>query len=529
MPKPFYVTDLSSQLQQDVDCVYCHTGIVLNDHIVICDNCHSPHHVDCWQTNNNECAVFGCDSTVDFKSASASPTSEPTSGWNLFRFLFPGRSSPELPEFGLSPTELSPTELPLTGPPSTEPSEPPSTSNPPPQSPRGRATNPLTRTIPRNASAARPNQLPPRPFFQTAASLPLWIVVIGANLLVGVLWYVSRTPAPSPPVQDEVVAIERNVEERLSVIDEELAIPARTLENGVVTTQLRGYDGDLQAASFSPNGEQIITGGTAGAAYIWDVATGEPLTQLRSQEGVIWAVAFSSDGTHVATGGGYSIRVWDLATEESISYLTGHTDRVRTLAFSPDGTQIVSSSSDGTVRVWDIANGQEVMQLVGGELGALAASFSPDGTRVVSGGWDGTARVWDAATGQELSQLRGHDSGVLAVAFSPNGDRIVSGGWDGTVRLWDVATGAEVTQFAGHHTDVVTVSFSPDGTQVISGGSDMVRVWDAVSGAEVRQVRGHANWLLSASFSSDGDRFFSGDVAGLVQTWDNDAEIISNN
>lgn len=71
MPEPFDVTNSSSLLEQGVDCIYCHTDIVLNDRVVLCSGCNSPHHVECWQTNENRCATFGCDTTEAIRSERA--------------------------------------------------------------------------------------------------------------------------------------------------------------------------------------------------------------------------------------------------------------------------------------------------------------------------------------------------------------------------------------------------------------------------------------------------------------------------
>jgi len=65
MPRSFQITEQSSLLQQDVDCVYCHADILLHEYVTTCPMCKSPHHVDCWSSNGNQCATFGCDYSGD--------------------------------------------------------------------------------------------------------------------------------------------------------------------------------------------------------------------------------------------------------------------------------------------------------------------------------------------------------------------------------------------------------------------------------------------------------------------------------
>lgn len=61
MPRSFQIDGQSALLQQDVDCIYCHADILLHEYVTICPTCHSPHHVECWKSNENRCATFGCD------------------------------------------------------------------------------------------------------------------------------------------------------------------------------------------------------------------------------------------------------------------------------------------------------------------------------------------------------------------------------------------------------------------------------------------------------------------------------------
>ncbi|MEH2036760.1 WD40 repeat domain-containing protein, partial [Nostoc sp.] len=72
----------------------------------------------------------------------------------------------------------------------------------------------------------------------------------------------------------------------------------------------QGHTDTVNSASFSPDGERIVTA--------------------------------SSDNT---------ARVWDM-TGNLVAELQGHTDTVNSASFSPDGERIVTASSDNTARVW---------------------------------------------------------------------------------------------------------------------------------------------------------------------------------
>lgn len=59
MPQIYKITE-TSPLLHDANCVYCHVDLALNDLVVVCDECRSPHHQECWRGNGGHCATFGC-------------------------------------------------------------------------------------------------------------------------------------------------------------------------------------------------------------------------------------------------------------------------------------------------------------------------------------------------------------------------------------------------------------------------------------------------------------------------------------
>lgn len=79
MPIPVNVTSQSPLLQQNAACIYCHADIAVHDQVMLCDVCHSPHHVECWKSNGNRCATFGCDFADPIKVERARPTFQPLS------------------------------------------------------------------------------------------------------------------------------------------------------------------------------------------------------------------------------------------------------------------------------------------------------------------------------------------------------------------------------------------------------------------------------------------------------------------
>jgi WD40 repeat protein len=331
---------------------------------------------------------------------------------------------------------------------------------------------------------------------------------------------------------------------------------------------LRGHEGAVLAAGFSPNGKRIVTGGLDGTTQIWSAASGRRVAVLpRRGNGNVRAAVFSRDGARVITAStDGQTRIWDVASRRILSVLRGHDGAaVFTTALSRDGKRIVTGSNDGTARVWDVASGRSLAVLRGHKRSVLAAGFNPNGKLVVTGSDDGTARIWDVANGRSLAVLRGHTGSVTTAAFSPDGLRILTAGRDGTTRLWsasvksprvvmllsgqtgpihaagfsrggdrvviatglgtafiwDVSNGSTLLPFRGHSAEVLGVAFSPDGKAIVTASADgTARVWEVPGTQDIATLRGHRGGVIAAAFTSDSTHVITVGADGTRRVWD---------
>jgi WD40 repeat protein len=162
----------------------------------------------------------------------------------------------------------------------------------------------------------------------------------------------------------------------------------QAFEATVDTTQLLGV-------AFSPDGSRFATT-SAGAATIWDAASGKKLLALPDQGQVVYSLAFSPDGRRIALGIslGSGATVWDTSSGRQLATLTGHHGSVQAILFSRDGQQILTGSVDGTVKLWDSASGRELLTLVRQNAQVNSMALSPDGTRLAVASSDGTLRTY---------------------------------------------------------------------------------------------------------------------------------------
>jgi len=284
---------------------------------------------------------------------------------------------------------------------------------------------------------------------------------------------------------------------------------------------LSGHEGWVRSVSFNQDGALVVSAGDDGTVRLRRAdGSGEPLI-LRGHEGRVWAASFNPNGTLVASAGQDGIvQVWHADGAGEPLILRGHERAVLAASFSLDGARVVSAGEDGTVRLWHADGAGEPLILSGHEGRVWAALFSPDGTLVVSTGEDRTVRLWRADGSGEPMILRGHKGAVWTASFNQDGTRVVTAGNDGTVRLWHAGGTSEPLILRGHEGEAWAASFDPDRTRVVSAGWDgTVRLWPADGSGEPLIRRGHEGWVLAASFNRDGTRVVSAGQDGTVRLW----------
>jgi len=162
-------------------------------------------------------------------------------------------------------------------------------------------------------------------------------------------------------------------------------------------------DEPVSALAFSPSGEQLAIGTTAGGLFVHDLLDGHVLLESE-QEKRVTALQFSPDGTLLAVG-----------------------------AQGLNGTQ-------PTARVLRVQDGEVVHALDHASV-LDAFSFSADGARLACGGLDPEALVVDLSNDDDVED-RSVDvvTGSKVLAMSHVDDLLVSAGRDGWLRMVDLAT-----------------------------------------------------------------------------------------
>ena len=122
---------------------------------------------------------------------------------------------------------------------------------------------------------------------------------------------------------------------------------------------------------------------------------------------LIKSVAFSPDGQQILGGGSDdSATLWDKKTGNVLHVLTGHGDSVESAGFSHDGRIAITGSMDGTAAIWDTASGKLVRKFDGAGSDVRSVAISPDGKLLAAISSEGTIVLWDATTGSDCKEDR---------------------------------------------------------------------------------------------------------------------------
>lgn len=258
-----------------------------------------------------------------------------------------------------------------------------------------------------------------------------------------------------------------------------------------VSQILGAHDESITSVEYSPDGTEFVTASDDDTAKIRDSTTGETISTLesyldgdesRGHYDTVNSASFSPDGNRVVTASSdWTARIWDADSGEEILMLArnpkaefpeSHSGQVLDAAFSPDGELVVTVGADKLARVWDAETGEQLRVLRGHREVAGSVDFHPKSDRLVAtAGWDFSARVWNVETGQQVAKLS-HPEKVATAAFSPEGRWIVTGGPQGITRVWDWRGQKLLAEMKMHADFINSAIFSPDGRRIVTTSDD---------------------------------------------------------
>ncbi len=292
---------------------------------------------------------------------------------------------------------------------------------------------------------------------------------------------------------------------------------------GTVGEPIQGHEAIVSRVAWMPGGQEFVSSSWDGTVRLWEVAN-------RQQQGIfsydneMIVLAVSPDGTQIASGTWEgSIQIWDAASGRRLADLTEHpmeTGYVTQMEWSPDGRYFASADNEGNALVWNPESWEVEHRFTHeGQIGCT--TWSPDSRRLALCGYDdGVLRVWEVANESEVMVLTEHEYGVNTAVWSPDGSRLLTGDGNGDMRMWDGDNGRLTRIVADLQSPIVEIIWLPDGNQaLVLDDSATVSVWDVNRDEMVRDMREHTDAMWSLVWSPDGETLAAASADGTIRVW----------
>ncbi|TXI20528.1 MAG: TIR domain-containing protein [Nitrosomonas sp.] len=302
------------------------------------------------------------------------------------------------------------------------------------------------------------------------------------------------------------------------------------------------FDSAMSAVAFSPDNQQVVTGGKNGDLIFWDSIDGkkhELIVDKNAGNGdttsqKITSISFSTDGKQLltATEGGM-LKLWDVITKKVLKAWRGHKSGTIEAVFHPTSNglaisyPVLSSNSDYHMRMWSLVDFKEVkrwqISSPSEEATKEPTAVSPDGQHLLSkylrnllfwniDSHEVLKKKLELKNGEILLDKAGHD----LFAFSSAGNQFVSNEVSITSSLltvWNINhlktnDKNQMIKLKDTWNDVRSLhslAFSPDGKKIVGGGKDgRLVIWNVSAGESLSQ-----SWIELSETDIDGNIDFA--------------------
>jgi len=245
----------------------------------------------------------------------------------------------------------------------------------------------------------------------------------------------------------------------------------------------------IDTVSINRTGEWLAFGSsTLGQLLVWEWQSESYILKQQGHFDSLNALTYSPSGDRIITcADDGKIKVWDPASGFCIVTFTEHASGVTACEFARRGNVLFTASLDGSVRAFDLLRYRCFRTFTAPKrLSFSSLAVDPSGEVVAAGSLDDfDIHLWSVQTGQLLDRLAGHEGPVSSLAFAPDGGSLVSGSWDRTVRIWSVFARTQTSEPLQLQADILCVRIRPDSQQIaVSSLDGQLTFWSLRDGTQ---------------------------------------------
>uniref|UniRef100_A0A8C2CT70 TEP-1 second beta-propeller domain-containing protein n=1 Tax=Cyprinus carpio TaxID=7962 RepID=A0A8C2CT70_CYPCA len=221
---------------------------------------------------------------------------------------------------------------------------------------------------------------------------------------------------------------------------------------------LRGHNGGVTCLAFSPNGNELLSGGKDQALMIWKVNTSPPvLSQSISNCHGDWITGCAwTSSSLLSCSSDCKLRMWDIQTGCLLREILSSSS-LNTLCCWEE--HVMAGSTDGLLMVWKWESGIEITRIQAhkSRLHHCTVVFQPDLEKnvkpedllVASASEDGTVKLWHPLQVQHHNTLHGHSAEIQALVCKESGlPEFLTVSADRSLRSWSVTTAMGTTKWS---------------------------------------------------------------------------------
>ncbi|EAL19888.1 hypothetical protein CNBG0310 [Cryptococcus deneoformans B-3501A] len=248
----------------------------------------------------------------------------------------------------------------------------------------------------------------------------------------------------------------------------------------------------ISSVAVSASGEWLAFGAAKlGQLLVWEWQSESYVLKQQGHYYDMNTLAFSPDGQNIATGGeDGKVKLWNASSGFCFVTFPEHTAAISTVEFAKQGQVLFTASLDGTVRAYDLIRYRNFRTFTSPtpvQFSALAVD--PSGDVVCAGSQDSfEIYMWSVQTGKLLDILTGHTAPISGLAFSPTGNQLASSSWDRSIRLWSVFGRSRATEPIELSGEATALAFRPDGNEICASTLNGELIFIDVEEGQIKSV-----------------------------------------